>query len=171
MSNFTVTVPDGSSNHGNPNLLCTPPNWFDYILFYFSNYFAHAATIIMKPGQGRKETIGVIFAALLLPGSGVGRAIDAIYRHSRTESDPLKSALRAGALCMVVIVNGKRRETDHRSLEEGNAALSSSNGEQPDPKNNLAEPRAIDKAGTADIAPVDTATPTPECRAKETHER
>lgn len=76
--NLTITVPDGSSNHGNPNLLCTPPSWFDYILFYFSNYFAHAATVISTPGQGSEETFLAILAALLFPASGLTCALEAI---------------------------------------------------------------------------------------------
>lgn len=79
--NITITVPEGSTNHGNPNLLCTPPNWYDYVIFYFANYFAHAATVITVPGQGTSETIEVIRNALLLPTSGVLRAMSAIRRH------------------------------------------------------------------------------------------
>jgi hypothetical protein len=55
MSDLTLPVPPGSSNHGNPNLLCIPPRWFHYVLFYLSNYLAHAATVIKTPVQGRKE--------------------------------------------------------------------------------------------------------------------
>ncbi len=102
MSNLTIPVPVGTSNHGNPHLLCVPPRWFDYLLFYLSNYLAHAATVIKTPGQGRKETVYVTLAALLLPGSGTMRATDAIRRSSRLEPDPARRALRAGALCMVI---------------------------------------------------------------------
>ncbi|KAK3942948.1 hypothetical protein QBC46DRAFT_447257 [Diplogelasinospora grovesii] len=100
--NFTIVVPEGSTNHGNPKLLCTPPAWYDYVLFYFANYFAHAATVISYPGQGGFETVAVAVSALMLPVSGFTRAANAIYRRARFESNPLKRAARARALCMVV---------------------------------------------------------------------
>ncbi len=172
MLNFTVTVPDGSGNHGNPNLLCTPPQWFDYILFYFSNYFAHAATVITTPGQGRIETIHVILAALLLPVSGTIRAMEAIIRCSRAESDPLKRAVRAGALCMVVKAkHDKKREADPQSLEEGQAGVLQSKGEKPNPKNNPTETKGADQALEADIVPGDTVTSKPGCEAEEPRKR
>ncbi|KAE8349996.1 hypothetical protein BDV28DRAFT_151346 [Aspergillus coremiiformis] len=100
--NLTITVPKGSTNHGNPSLICTPPGPSDYIIFYFSNYFAHAATVIATPGQGNRETFLAILLALLIPGSGVSRAVDAIRRHSIFERDAVRRAIRAGALCMIV---------------------------------------------------------------------
>lgn len=134
--NLTITVPEGSSNHGNPNLLCTPTRWFDYLLFFFSNYFAHAATVVASPGQGRRETIFVVLAALLLPGSGVLRAVRAIYRHSMTESDPLKRAIRAGALCMVVRSGRSEpgENVDPQTLEAGHAGVLQVAEEQPHTK-------------------------------------
>ncbi|UKZ70775.1 uncharacterized protein TrAtP1_011744 [Trichoderma atroviride] len=101
--NFTFTVPEGSMNHGNPNLLCTPAEWYDLIIFFFANYFAHAASVILEPGQGSASTGLYILLALTLPGAGVSRAIRAILRHAVTErKNPLKRAARAGALCMVL---------------------------------------------------------------------
>jgi hypothetical protein len=124
MLNLTVTVPDGSSNHGNPHLLCTPPSWSDYLVFYASNYFAHAATVITDPGQGTKETISVTLAALLLPVSGLMRALVAMRRHSRFEPDLPKRAVRAGALYMVVKVKGAdEQEESSQSLQEGRGGV------------------------------------------------
>lgn len=40
MKNLTITVPNGATNHGISNLLCTPPSWTDYVIFYLTNYFA-----------------------------------------------------------------------------------------------------------------------------------
>ena len=100
--NYTLVAPEGTTNHGNPYLLCIPPKWHDFIIFYFANYFAHAATIVTYPGQGLAETISAIITALLLPASGVGRAAGMIRRGARLAKDPLKQATRAGALCMVV---------------------------------------------------------------------
>lgn len=160
MLNLTITVPDGSSNHGNPNLLCTPPYWYDYVLFYFTNYFAHAATVITTPGQGRKKTILVVLLALLFPGVGILRAMDAIRRHSRFESDPLRAAVRAGALCMVVRARpDQRRETDRPDLEEGRAGVLQSEDEKPDAKNNPAGPSREQLSEPDNIqVPVDAAT-------------
>jgi hypothetical protein len=101
--NFTITVPEGTTNHGNPNLLCTPAQWYDFIVFFFANYFAHAASVVLEPGQSLRRTGVFILFALTLPGSGVVRALFAILRHAATETkNPLKRAARAGALCMVL---------------------------------------------------------------------
>lgn len=110
MLDLTITVPDGSSNHGNPDLLCTPPQSLDYILFYLTNYIAHAATVIMTPGQGTRSTMSIAFFAVFLPGLGIVRALNAIQRRSRFESHPIKRAVRAGAVCMVVKLKGGNTE-------------------------------------------------------------
>jgi hypothetical protein len=39
--NITISVPEGTSDHGNPNLLCTPTKWLDVLVFFFANYLAH----------------------------------------------------------------------------------------------------------------------------------
>ncbi|GAB1311759.1 hypothetical protein MFIFM68171_01969 [Madurella fahalii] len=100
--NFTILVPEGTQNHGNPNLLCPPTQWHDFIIFFFSNYFAHAATVVPVPGQSLRSSIVYIFLALALPGSAVMRAFTAIVQRAVTARDPLTCAARAGALCMVV---------------------------------------------------------------------
>ncbi|MCJ1331405.1 hypothetical protein MMC10_008095 [Thelotrema lepadinum] len=101
--NFTVSVPVGSTNHGNPNLICTPTQWYDIIVFFFANYVAHAASIILEPGTPLPLSALKICTALLLPASGVVRALSAILRHAVTEvKNPLQRAARAGALCMVI---------------------------------------------------------------------
>ncbi|AEO66313.1 uncharacterized protein THITE_110760 [Thermothielavioides terrestris NRRL 8126] len=166
--NITVTVPEGSSNHGNPNLLCVPPSWSDYIIFYFSNYVAHAATVIMSPGQGWRETIIVVLSALLLPGSGIQRAITAIRRRSRFQSDPLTRAARAGALCVVVREDGDSTHrpdlADAPAQEEGRGGsqLSSTEGGRPSKEDNLPE------SPEADIAPVHAESRNPEHGVNET---
>ena len=100
--NFTVAVPPGTVNHGNPSLICTPPEWYNYAVFYLANYFAHIFTVVTMPGQGTRETADVLFLALILPGSGVARAASTMVRRALLyRKDPLKQALQAGALCMV----------------------------------------------------------------------
>jgi len=101
--NFTITVPPGTTNHGNPRLLCIPPKWYNYVVFYFTNYFAHAATIITFLRQGFTETFITMLLALLLPSNAVRRASENILRCARIyRKDPLKQAAHVGGLCMVV---------------------------------------------------------------------
>ncbi|KAK3302748.1 uncharacterized protein B0T15DRAFT_314050 [Chaetomium strumarium] len=170
MLNLTITVPDGSSNHGNPRLLCTPPSWFDYIIFFFSNYFAHAATVITNPGQGRKETIFVILAALLFPGLGIVRAMEAIRRHSSFEFDPLRRALRAGALCMVVRLGSETSQGPNPlTLEEGRRGVLVSTAKE---SNEKIGPAGVGITATdADIAQVKALTPSRKDSAKKLEER
>lgn len=101
--NFNITVPEGTTNHGNPKLLCTPAKWYDYIIFFFSNYVAHAATVVPVPGQDLEASLFHIMMALCLPGSAIVRSVTMIARRAAIETkDPLKRARRAGALCVVL---------------------------------------------------------------------
>jgi hypothetical protein len=94
--NSTVSGMSGMIYHGDPHLLCTPPKWSDYILFYLGNYFSHTATIIVFPGQGLVETVANV-AALILPMSGAMRGLTAILMHAALErKSPLKRAAKAG---------------------------------------------------------------------------
>ncbi|KAL3490727.1 hypothetical protein BJX62DRAFT_237841 [Aspergillus germanicus] len=101
--NLTISVPEGSTGHGDPQLLCTPPRWYEYILFFFTNYLAQATTVTAVPGQTFTETIFLAIAALLAPSSGVIRAVDILMRRPAFRlRNPLKQAAAARALCMVV---------------------------------------------------------------------
>jgi hypothetical protein len=101
-TNDTVQLPPGSSNHGDPNLFCQPTKWSDVLVFFLGNYIAHAATVISKPGTSAVASLSQILAALLLPGSGLTRAVEAIFTRSRLQPDDIKSAQRAGALITLV---------------------------------------------------------------------
>jgi hypothetical protein len=101
--NFTIVVPEGASNHGDPRLICIAPRWYDYISFFLTNYLAHAATLVAFPGQSNSESIAWALAALLLPASGVLRVVRLLFIRPGAERDPLRRAARAGALCMVVL--------------------------------------------------------------------
>lgn len=79
-----------------------PPKWYDFVVFFFSNYFAHAVTVVNVPGQHWHETVEVVLVALLWPVSGMSRALPTFYNHAALEQDVIKRAARAGALCMVV---------------------------------------------------------------------
>jgi hypothetical protein len=101
--NITVTVPPGTSTHGEPNLLCTPTKWFDVFLFFAVNYFSHAITVKSAPGEQTLDSFLDILSALFHPFSGVPRGIEAIFRRAAFfSSDDLQKAARAGALCIVV---------------------------------------------------------------------
>ena len=102
-TNITVSVPAGSSNHGLPNYICTPVKWYDIILFFGANFFAHAATIRTLPGEKPEDVALTVVLALFFPFSGISRGIEAIVRHaSWPPCDDLTKAARAGALCTVV---------------------------------------------------------------------
>jgi aspartate/methionine/tyrosine aminotransferase len=79
--NIRLTVPEGSTTHGTPYLLCKPPEWYGYIVFFFANYVAHAATVVSLPGQGFNETFLTSIAALLVPSTRIVRAIDVFFQH------------------------------------------------------------------------------------------
>ena len=119
--NFTVAVPPGTVNHGNPSLICTPPEWYNYAVFYLANYFAHVFTVVTKSGQGILETADAAFFALILPGSGVARAVSTMVRRARLyRKDPLKQALQAEALFLVVRIskwNTQQVEDEEIELE------------------------------------------------------
>ena len=100
--NITVTVPEGTQSHGNPNLLCTPTRWTDVAVFFLANYVAHAATIKSIPGEPALITLRVLVSALCLPVSGLTRGVKAIRQHAVFSSTPLETAAKAGALCVVV---------------------------------------------------------------------
>jgi hypothetical protein len=100
--NITVPVPDGTTDHGDVGLLCIPPNFRDFIWFYFGNYFSHAATIMSLPGQNNISTFCSIIWALTTPTAGLARGLRVIFRGASLQRDPLKRAQRAGALLMVV---------------------------------------------------------------------
>ena len=100
--NITITVPEGTQSHGNPNLLCTPTRWTDIAVFFFANYVAHAATIKSIPGMPALGTLRVLLTALCLPVSGVTRGVKAIRQRAIFSSTPLETAAKAGALCIVV---------------------------------------------------------------------
>ena len=94
----TFNVPEGSTNHGDPNLLCVPPSWSDLAVFFGTNYLAHAATLVTRPGQSFVETIVDTANALFIPGSGMIHAIRVLFYDTdiHRTSPPLKKAARAG---------------------------------------------------------------------------
>src|SRR5271156_3998756 len=101
LENITITVPNGTTDHGDPHLLCIPAKWSDIALFFFGNYLAHAATVKSQPGEPALSVLVAMVSALIYPTSGVFRGLDAILQSAIFCKSPLKTACRAGALCMV----------------------------------------------------------------------
>jgi hypothetical protein len=77
---LTLTVPNGTTQHGNPHIFCLPPSTVDYIIFFSSNFFSHAATVINRPGASTAEKGLLIALAVLFPGIGILRAYDVFVR-------------------------------------------------------------------------------------------
>lgn len=93
-------VPGNLTNHG---LVCEPATVTSVVLFFFTNYLAHCATVKSYPGETSIGTVISIVLALFFPLSGILKAMNSIIRHARlTRHNELQMAARAGALCMVV---------------------------------------------------------------------
>jgi hypothetical protein len=102
-NNTTTSLPPGWTNHGIGGLICGPADWFSVLTFYGINYLAHCLTIKYYPAETGGEKAAVAIMALLLPSSGITRAVDAIKRYSRFRRvGELEQAAFAGALVMVV---------------------------------------------------------------------
>lgn len=100
--NVTITVPEGTTNHGNPKLLCTPSTWISIALFFLVNFVAHAATVKSMPGQPGSASCLDIVSAFLFPFSGVSRGLNGLLSAAKLADSPLLMAHRAGALCEIV---------------------------------------------------------------------
>src|SRR5262245_12772304 len=97
----TISVP-GYFYRDNCTLLCKPASWTDIVVFFLGNYLTHVATVISEPGQGILSTVIMSLAALLFPGAGIAKAMNAIISFAIFAPTELQRAARAGALCMVV---------------------------------------------------------------------
>lgn len=132
LQNITVTVPEGTSDHGDSRLLCKPTKAFDIVAFFVTNYFTHAFSVVPMPGEVFLTSLLSMANALFYPVSGVHRGVEAMHRMSilpeywatlkglfnrkeekQREVQPngplnadLEIALRAGALCEVIRTHG-----------------------------------------------------------------
>lgn len=102
LENVTISVPDGTTNHGDPQVLCTPSQWTDVVTFFLANFFAHVATVKSRPGEPALRGFLFMLLALFFPTSGVKRGLDAIFCHAIIGGSPLQRAKKAGALCEVI---------------------------------------------------------------------
>jgi hypothetical protein len=112
--NITVSVPPGTTTQGESDLLCIPPKWHDYLIFIAANYLAHAVTVVSCSGETWDRTLVAAVSALLLPVSGIGRALDSMWERPIFYRDPFTRAARARTLCMVVS-DSKRRSRESKN--------------------------------------------------------
>ncbi|THV49274.1 hypothetical protein BGAL_0203g00080 [Botrytis galanthina] len=107
-TNITIKVPSSTTQHGNDHILCLPitrdywPSVAAVIIFFATNYLAHAATVKSSPGDDTLLQGCNALLALFFPMSGLLRALNAIVRLPILARNELEKACRAGALCMVV---------------------------------------------------------------------
>ncbi|THX62895.1 hypothetical protein D6D11_02205 [Aureobasidium pullulans] len=108
LTNITVLVPNGTTQHGNERILCLPitsnywPSVSAVAIFFATHFLSHAATVKSGPGDATIVQACNAFLALMFPMSGFLRALNAIFRYSRSARNELDKARDAGALCMVV---------------------------------------------------------------------
>lgn len=102
LQNITISVPLGTSNHGDQGLLCTPQRASAVAVFFLANYLAHVVTVKSVPGQPLILSILDLALALFFPAYGVGRGLSSIVDGAIQGKTPLETALRSGALCEVV---------------------------------------------------------------------
>ena len=102
LQNVTITVPSGSTNHGNSHLLCIPQKHTAVATFFLANYLAHVATVKSIPGQPLIPSTLDMILTLFFPGYGIIRGLSSIQARAVQGKTPLEIAQRAGALCEVV---------------------------------------------------------------------
>ncbi|KAH8146888.1 uncharacterized protein LAJ45_08967 [Morchella importuna] len=95
---YTGRIVQGESGE----LVCRPAVWIDVVKFFLLNYVLHAFTVVTPPGSGGLESMLVAISSIVMPFSGIVRAIVGILKYSQGQSTHLNAAHRAGALCMVV---------------------------------------------------------------------
>ncbi|KIN03202.1 hypothetical protein OIDMADRAFT_195808 [Oidiodendron maius Zn] len=105
INNSTFTIPEGGTNHGNPNLLYTPTKWTDIVVFILGNCVAHAATVKVGSGFSAAFASYLMLGALLVPTVGILRGIEAIISLAKLSKSNLYTAAQASALCIVVRTN------------------------------------------------------------------
>ncbi|KAF2397674.1 hypothetical protein EJ06DRAFT_132453 [Trichodelitschia bisporula] len=126
---FNVSVPEGFTVTNRGNYFCVlPASWFSVMVFYLGNYAAHAATLITYPGEPPIYIVAAVVYALFFPTTGIVRGLNAVFRHARFpwgEQTDMRSAARAGALCMVVRTPLWRDEQKPVSSNVSQTALAS----------------------------------------------
>lgn len=111
LRNITLNLPEGTSDHGIPGLLCTPTTWKYVVSFYLFNYITHAATVLRRPGERSIDIAITVIWSLIFPTIGLHRGVEAFLSGAMLSRCNLTRAARSGALCMLV------RSPDWRPME------------------------------------------------------
>ena len=82
--------------------VCTSAGWDDIIVFLLVNYLAHAATSVKFPEETNLEVNKRRIDALLAPYIGLMYALRKLQWCLVLETDPMRRACRAEALCQIV---------------------------------------------------------------------
>lgn len=82
--------------------ICHSTNWIDVVKFFGLNFALHALTVMPRPGANIVDMAVTSLCAIVMPGSGVQRAMEVLNRLVFLWGGELERALRAGALCMLV---------------------------------------------------------------------
>ena len=95
---------------------CRPIGWEQILVFFLTNYVAHAATTISIPGT-RPVWIWAQWPILtfFFPFAGLGRSIGLLVNHVQYGHDELGKALAVGA----VVVVGRSKNWQPRTRREG----------------------------------------------------
>jgi hypothetical protein len=111
-------VTAGTSNHGDPHLLCPPTTWESILVFFIGNYLAHAATVKLPPATSLVSSLRICFSALLMPASGLVFALRAFAQAIRgiRKSEVQKAGI-AGGFCMYARSTGWRPPGVVKSLQ------------------------------------------------------
>ncbi|KAF8542151.1 hypothetical protein BDD12DRAFT_877063 [Trichophaea hybrida] len=122
------------------NVACRPADWTDIGKFLLLNYGLHAVSVATPPGQGVVLSVlqsVVAFGSPLVMGLHsariIGRYFAALMNSNKDKWAPLQTALRAGALCMVIKENelGKLKHEYSKDLFEVEPCLMRIHGKHP----------------------------------------
>ena len=111
---FVYFVTTAFSSPINPFLVCEEKRWKSILIFFTTNYIAHALTIIPDPGANWVAKIVLSFSALTVPNIGLIGAIRSVTWHFlKGSSDDLHRALAQNALLILV----KREDMEPGDME------------------------------------------------------
>lgn len=102
LQNITISVPEGTTNHGDSNMLCFPTKAWDVVAFFLGNYVTHIATTITQPGELPLESSYKRLTILFAPFAGICYGVQCICNAAYFHKTPLQVALKSSALCEVL---------------------------------------------------------------------
>ena len=100
---FVYFVTTAFSSPIDPHLVCEEKRWKSILIFFTTNYIAHALTIIPDPGANWFAQTVFSFSALMVPNIGLIGAIRSVTWYLlQGRSDDLHRALAQNALLILV---------------------------------------------------------------------